>query len=175
MEKAIRVAEQLLKKYKFVSKVGLFGSTARGENGSDIYLVIIDDGTISLKVLKNLRETRVFGQGYSSSRDSYAKMCCRQLALYTPGGFLGDFFQYIREIPRATDLVFLNAGIVQHREYLDRLALYMRDPFFFRNIREDILLFLAHAKKFGKGFPSFANNGVPSNLVVGQNEWIMGY
>lgn len=170
-EKAVRVAEELLR-LGFVSQVGIIGSTARGEEGNDVDIVAIDDGTISLSVLDTLNKgSGMFGEVgvglfFDFSGGSYTNLCYRLLAEHLPGRFDSLFYQYILKKPMAIDLIFLNPVIKWNQEYLDELAMNMRDPFFFQNIGEDVLVFHPMTRGFKKGFCGFINNGVPSDAAM---------
>lgn len=72
-------------------------------------------------------------------------------------------------IPYTIDFIFVNDEIHYSQEYLDQLVLYeMTDPYFFQNIKEDILLFNPKEKKFVKNenYVWFVNNGVPSDGIL---------
>lgn len=168
VDKAVFIAEQLLK-HKFVLSVGLFGSTARGEDGADVDLLIVDDGTVSMRALHDAE-----GSLALDSYETYAQACYLAFADHMPGRSLlaklgCDFYEYIRKTPYALDLIFVNDRIRRDQRYLDRLlALMQSDPFFFRNIGNDTLLFVPEEQTFCKGtaFPGFINNGLPSQEVL---------
>ncbi len=167
LEKAVKVAEEFLK-HKFVSSVGIFGSTSREETGRDIDLIVIDDGTISDPALEEL-QGRSSSLGFSSG-GAYANICYNLFAKYVPGERTGQFYNYLRERPCAIDLVFVGRSIQWSQDYLDELTLNGNDPFFFRNIMEDALLFCLEIRKFHKSkvFPGFVNSGAPSQKALHQ-------
>ncbi len=165
MKKAEHIAGRL-SLYSFVLNVGVFGSTARGEMGKDVDLIIIDDGMISNPALQELPERRM-PEGFSSA-GAYANICYNILAEHIPGGLNSEFYQYLRERPMAIDLVFVSKKIQASQAYLDTLVLYGNDPFFFRNIMRDTLLFDPKEKKFriDRSFPGFINGGAPSSEML---------
>ncbi len=178
MAKAIVVAEQILK-WEFVLSVGLFGSTARGEDGNDIDLLIIDDGTVSKKVLDDLKR-RVNSEGFGfTSGGAMAHAGYLVFARHMPGKGLAEklrhpLYEFIREPPMAIDLIFVHLGILYNQQYLDELIINGNDPFFFRNIENDTLLFFVSERRFRKSstFPHFVNNGIPSPDALRLIGWV---
>lgn len=170
MEKAVAVAAQIAR-YGFVLSIGVFGSTARGETGEDIDLLVFDDGTVSGPAAKAVARILPYcfrqrgGRGVPSG-GAYATACyiefMKHLSERDWQEKVGEFFIGYMERPPDSDLIFVDQRIRTDQGYLDELLSLHPDPFFFRNIGEDVLMFHPEERQFRETplFPGFINGGV---------------
>ncbi len=170
MQKAIEVAEEIMK-FNFVKAVGLFGSTARDEDGNDIDLLVLDDGTVSRVAFMKFIQSKAKYEG-DCSGGGYAAACYFAFVDMFPG----------RESPEKTkfplceklynhpsvDLIFIDMQISHKLKYLNELVSRGNDPMFFKNINQDVLRFYPKERRFKKdeNFPKFINNGIPDTVVT---------
>lgn len=94
MKKAENIAEKMLE-HEFVLNVGVFGSTARGEAGRDIDLIIVDDGTISDDALSVSKIRYNFNAYCRFSAGTYGCICHDLFMDCIRGGTEGKFFEYL--------------------------------------------------------------------------------
>src|SRR3989344_7057666 len=178
MRKAIEVAEQIMK-FDFVKAVGLFGSTARNEDGDDIDLLVLDDGTISMVAFSNFIQNK---EKYEDDHSigGYAYACYAAFVNTFPGKEFSErvrspLCEKLHNNP-SVDLIFIDMQISHNLKYLNELVSRGNDPMFFGNISQDILRFYSKERQFKRdeNFPKFVNNGI-SGVVVTQEKPANGF
>ncbi len=170
--KAMNVAKQL-GAFGFTQEIGLFGSTARGEKARDVDLLIFDYGEVSDKALALLQSNKYLYSISMGSAGNYARACYLAFSDFMPGKDILErlstpFYENIREHP-IVDMLFVNRKIRYEQSYLDEIVrLGMPDPYFFRNISRDLLLYRPGEQEFRKVevFPRFVNDGIPSKYLL---------
>ncbi|MDO8559329.1 MAG: AAA family ATPase [bacterium] len=178
MQKAIEVAEQIMK-FDFVKAVGLFGSTARNEDGNDIDLLVLDNGTVSRVAFSNFVQNKEKYEGNYSS-GGYAYACYAAFVNTFPGK---EFSERVKSPlcgklcnHPSVDLIFIDTQISHNLKYLNELVLAGNDPMFFKNISQDVLRFYSKERQFRKdeNFPKFISNGIPG-VVFTQEKRMNGF